>query len=248
MILVADIGNTNIALALYDDGRIVRTLRLPTDVTVDELTLEMVGFLRESKAECAVLASVVPARTPILLRILSDFSESVKEVTNDVMAHYLGVKVDNPEEVGIDRLVNALAVHERGLSPAIVLDFGTATTFDVVDGDGNYLGGMIAPGPNVSARALELAAAKLPLVKLDHKPPKIIGTNTVGAMESGLYYGYLGLVKESIARIRVARPELMFNVVATGGLANLFVHELPDIIHAIPELTLDGLYRIGRDG
>jgi type III pantothenate kinase len=148
-------------------------------------------------------------------------------------------RVDRPEEVGADRLVNTVAAHERYKGPLVIVDFGTATTFDVVDRDGNYCGGAIAPGINLSLQALAMAAAKLPSVQVA-RTEKVIGTSTVACMQSGIFWGYVGLVEGIIARIRREFGEPM-RTVATGGLAPLFEGSIPAVERTDPDLTLWGL-------
>jgi type III pantothenate kinase len=149
------------------------------------------------------------------------------------------IKVDNPEEVGADRLLNALAGHRRYGGPLIVIDFGTATTFDVVDRDGAYLGGVIAPGINLSIEALHRAAARLPRIGIG-RPQAVIGRSTVPAMQSGIFWGYVGLVEGIVTRIR-AEYDAPMKVLATGGLAPLFAEGTTMIERIDPDLTLDGL-------
>jgi type III pantothenate kinase len=158
------------------------------------------------------------------------------------------IKVDAPDEVGADRLVNALAAHARYRGPLVVVDFGTATTFDVVDQDGAYMGGVIAPGVNLSIEALHRAAARLPRIGIG-RPQAVIGRATVPAMQSGIYWGYIGMVEGLIARIRaefdgemhtVGAPKRL-KVVATGGLAPLFGEGTAVIEHLDPDITLEGL-------
>jgi type III pantothenate kinase len=152
------------------------------------------------------------------------------------------VKVPRASEVGADRLVNAVAAYTKFGRDMIVIDFGTATTFDVVDNSGNYCGGVIAPGVNASIRALHMAAAKLPEIEIA-RPEKVIGTNTVGAMQSGVFWGYVSLIEGMLNRIKQEYKADM-TVVATGGLAGLFVKTMADIEHYEPDLTVLGLKEI----
>jgi type III pantothenate kinase len=154
------------------------------------------------------------------------------------------VLVDRPDEVGADRLVNAVAAQETYGGPLIVLDFGTATTFDVVDKDGNYAGGVIAPGVNLSLEALHMAAAQLPRVAIE-KPDRIIGKGTVEAMKSGIFWGYIGMIEGLVKGIR-GEAGCDMEVISTGGLAPLFSEYTGCIDHTDPELTLRGLYSIHR--
>jgi type III pantothenate kinase len=152
------------------------------------------------------------------------------------------IKINNPREAGADRVVNALAARTRYRPPLIIVDFGTATTFDVVDDDGAYCGGAIAPGINLSIEALHLAAAKLPRIALE-PPESVIGRTTVGAMQSGIFWGYVGLIEGLVARIQDEYGKKM-TVLATGGLAPLFVSRCPALEHLERDLTMAGLLEI----
>ena len=151
----------------------------------------------------------------------------------------IAIHVDNPQEVGADRIVNCVAAYERFGGPTVIVDFGTATTFDLVTADGQYVGGVIAPGLNISAEALFARAARLPRVDIK-RPSHVVGTNTIVNMQSGLYYGYLGLVDGILARIKQEVSGIK-RVVATGGLAPLFAEDSESIDEIAPELTLEGL-------
>ena len=188
----------------------------------------------------AVVASVVP-QTLFDLRMLARhyFHTELMIVGAPGIKTGVGVKIDNPSEVGADRLVNAFAAWKRYHQALIVVDFGTATTFDVVSGKGDYIGGVIAPGVNLSLDALHKAAAKLPNIGIQ-KPAKVIGTNTIGAMQSGIYYGYAGLVESIAARIQQEYGAKM-KVIATGGLASLYAKACPVIEQLEPDLTIYGL-------
>jgi type III pantothenate kinase len=156
----------------------------------------------------------------------------------------LGMKalIDRPEEVGADRLVDAVAAHERYGGPLIVVDFGTATTFNLVDRDGNYAGGVIAPGINLSLKALYMAAAKLPRVDI-RRPQRVIATNTIQAMQSGIFWGYVGLIEGIVARMRAEADEEL-RVIATGGLAPMFAGATTAITTVDSDITLRGLLLI----
>ena len=149
------------------------------------------------------------------------------------------IRIDNPDEVGADRLLNSLAAHRRFTGPLVVIDFGTATTFDVVADDGAYLGGVIAPGINLSLEALHKAAARLPRIGIG-RPQAVIGRSTVPAMQSGIYWGYVGLIEGLVARIQAEHGGRL-KVIATGGLAPLLAEGTMVIEHIDPDLTLDGL-------
>jgi type III pantothenate kinase len=201
--------------------------------------------LHREEIDAAILSSVVPA-TIFNLKTLCRRYFNCDPLVVGEKGCQLGIKVllDRPEEVGADRVVNAVAGKDRYTAPLIVVDLGTATTFDVVDKDGNYVGGVIAPGINLSLRALEMAAAKLPHVAIE-RTERIIGKSTVPAMQSGLFWGYVGLIEGLVARIRSEFGQPM-SVVATGGLVPLFAGATPAIENIDQDLTLWGLYLIHK--
>lgn len=230
MLLAIDIGNTNIVCGLFDGDTLQKTWRQKTSLPF---------LCDEQGIDDVIVSSVVPDKN----QEISDFFEGkITFVTNDNAG--VTVNLDNPEEVGADRLVNAVAVNALYNKPAIIVDFGTATTFDVVDGQGAYHGGIIAPGINLSLKALGDAAANLPVLKVE-KPPQVVGKNTVDAMQSGVYWGYIGLIEGNIKRIQEEIGEDC-TVIATGGLAPLFA-EGTDMLPIIdPDLTLKGLLQINK--
>lgn len=249
MILVIDAGNTNVVFAVFDGEKLRGQWRISTDSrrTADEYgvwltqVLEHAG-IQPSLIKGAVLASVVPQALFDLRQLARRYFNTELLVIGDprlAIDTGIGVKIDNPREVGSDRLVNAFAAWKRYGKALVVIDFGTATTFDVVDGKGNYVGGVIAPGVNLSLEALHKAAAKLPTVAIQ-KPEKVIGTNTIGAMQSGIYYGYVGML-EGIAQRIIAEYGKPMAVIATGGLASLYAKASPLIEHLEPDLTIYGL-------
>ena len=255
MLLVIDAGNTNIVMAVHDRGGWRGTWRIATDPqrTSDEyavwlLTLLSHSGLRPGQISRAVIGTVVPAALYHLRRLCRDWFSVEPLVARAALDWGFEIKVDTPDEVGADRLVNALAAHARYRGPLVVVDFGTATTFDVVDQDGAYLGGVIAPGVNLSIEALHRAAARLPRIGIG-RPQAVIGRSTVPAMQSGIYWGYVGMVEGLIARIRaefdgemktVGEPKEL-KVVATGGLAPLFGEGSTVIERIDADLTLEGL-------
>jgi type III pantothenate kinase len=206
--------------------------------------LNIVGIGREGIKD-SIIASVVPDGLYELKTFCRRYFESEPLVIGEGDVN-LGVKalIDRPEVAGADRLVNAAEAHRLYGGPAIVVDFGTATTFDVVDGDGNYAGGVIAPGPNLSVEALYRATAQLPRIAMK-RPASVIGRDTVPAMQSGVYWGYVGLVEGIVERIKAefGRP---MKVITTGGLAPLFADAIPAIEHLDADLTLRGLLYIHR--
>ena len=247
MLLAIDAGNTNVAMAIFNGTEKVGEWRCATDPrrTADEYAVWLFELLRLAELDRqlishAILASVVPDASFNLIKFCRDHCKAEPLVIGDASCRLdLAVKTDRPAEVGADRLVNAIAAQTTYQAPAIVIDFGTATTFDVVDGEGAYIGGIIAPGPNLSIEALHLAAAKLP--QIDIRPTDtIIGRNTVHAMLSGVFWGYVGLIDGLLTRVK---QELGGDpvVIATGGLGRLFASHLDAIDHYDPDLTLNGL-------
>jgi type III pantothenate kinase len=247
MLLAINANNTNTVFAIWDGDRLKGSWRAATDGrrTADEYVVwldHLLGLsgLARSQIDGTIIASVVPEANFNLRRLCRDYCGHDPFVVGEpgVATGTLAL-VDRPEEVGADRLVNTLAAHERYKGPLIIVDFGTATTFDVVDRDGNYRGGVIAPGINLSLQALALAAAKLPSVPIG-RTKTVIGTSTVACMQSGIYWGYVGLVEGLVARIKAEFGEPM-SVVSTGGLAPLFDGATPAIERTDPTLTLWGL-------
>lgn len=246
MLLVIDAGNTNIVFAVHDGDTWIGTWRIRTDPqrTSDEyavwlLTLLQLRDVKPTQVQRAVIGTVVPAALYHLRRFCRDWFDVEPLIARSTLDWGFKIDVDTPAEVGADRLLNALAAHQRYHGPLIVIDFGTATTFDVVDADGAYLGGAISPGINLSIEALHTAAARLPRIGIG-RPHAVIGRATVPAMQSGLYWGYIGMIEGLTTRIR-AEFERPLKVVATGGLAPLFAEGTTIIEHIDPDLTLDGL-------
>lgn len=252
MLLAIDSGNTNIVFALFEGEEVRGQWRSSTDTerTADEFgvwltqLMAMEGIERRQVDAC-IIASVVPAVVFSLKQLCRKYFRCEALVVGDEEAK-LGIQIllDRPEEVGADRLVNAVAAHKYYSGPLIVIDFGTATTFDVVDAEGNYCGGAIAPGINLSLEALHAAAAKLPRVAIG-RPRVVIGKATVPAMQSGIYWGYVGLIEGLVRRIEKEFGAPM-TVVATGGLAPLFIEATSTIHHLDRDLTLRGLLEIHR--
>ncbi|HET91106.1 MAG TPA: type III pantothenate kinase [Chloroflexi bacterium] len=246
MLLAIDIGNTNITLGLYEGERLgprwrIRTIhdRMPDEygVLLDNLFRHR-GF-RLEQVTGVVIASVVPPLTPVFEQVCQEYVGQPALVVNAEVETGVRIRYDNPHEVGADRVVDAAAVQALYTTPACVVDFGTATTFDAISAEGDYLGGAIAPGIGIAAQALFERTAKLPRVELV-RPPSAIGRNTVHSMQAGLLFGYVGLVEGVVARFKVELgPETC--VVATGGLAELISRET-DVIDVVdPWLTLHGL-------
>jgi type III pantothenate kinase len=250
MLLAIDAGNTNIVFAACEGMEIRGQWRAVTATprTADEyavmlgplLALEGLSF---TDLDAAIISTVVPAALFDLRQFCRRYLKCEPLVVKDPDLDLgIGVNVDRPASVGADRLVNTVAAHERYKGALIVVDFGTATTFDVVGADGSYDGGVIAPGANLSAEALHQAAAMLPRVAI-HRTQNVIGKDTVPAMQSGLFWGYIGLIETIVARIREEYGQPM-TVIATGGLANLFYRQTPAIEHLDPDLNIRGLMLI----
>ena len=251
MLLAIDSGNTNTVFAVFDDhGEILGEWRSSSDSyrTADEfgvwlIQLMAIENIQRDDVDAAIIATVVPANLFDLKLLCRKYFHSEPLVIGEADVNLgLDVLLDQPDEVGADRLVNAVAAHARYGGPLIIVDFGTATTFDVVDGEGSYCGGVITPGVNLSLEALHMAAAKLPRVAIC-LPDRVIGRGTVEAMQSGIYWGYVSLIEGIVMRIEEEFGEDM-NVIATGGLASLFTQSTEVIESADPELTLRGLYAI----
>lgn len=246
MLLVVDAGNTNVVFAVHDGSSWRGIWRIATDPqrTSDEyavwlLTLFKMVNIKPASVGQTVIGTVVPAALYHLRRLCRDWFHSEPLVARSNLDWGFDIRVDQPAEVGADRLLNALAAHHRFGGPLVVVDFGTATTFDVVESDGAYLGGVIAPGINLSIEALHKAAARLPRIGIG-RPQAVIGRATVPAMQSGIYWGYVGLVEGLVTRIQ-AEYGGPLKVVATGGLAPLFAEGTMMIEQIEPDLTLDGL-------
>src|SRR5437764_3394621 len=250
MLLASDAGNTNIVFAICEGEKIRAEWRAVTETTrtADEYAvllkplLEFHGF-SFGDIDAAIIATVVPAALFDLRQFCRRYVNCEPLVVGDPNLDLgIGVNTDRPNAVGADRLVNTVAAHERYKGALIVVDFGTATTFDVVSAAGDYEGGIIAPGVNVSAEALHVGAAMLPRVAIQ-RTQSVIGKDTVPAMQSGLYWGYLGLVEGLVARIRAEYGEPM-TVIGTGGLANVFYKQTQAIDHLDVDLTIRGLVLI----
>jgi len=251
MLLAIDSGNTNTVFAIFDEqGAVIgqwRSTSAPERTADDHgvwlMQLLTLNGIERTAIDCAIIATVVPTSLFALKTLCRTYFNADPMVIGEEGVE-LGIEIllDQPREVGADRLVNAISAHQRYGGPLIIVDFGTATTFDVVDGDGNYAGGVIAPGINLSQEALHLAAAKLPRVAI-RKPDRVIGKGTVEAMQSGIYWGYLSMIEGVVQRI-TAEFGADMKVIATGGLAPLFADSTDLIICADGELTLRGLFLI----
>ncbi len=242
MLLAVDVGNTQTVLGLYDGERLSEHWRLATERTRtgDELGVLLSGLLDVDAVEGICLSSTVPTLVREWERLAERWAEAPLLVVGPGVRTGIPIRYDDPREVGPDRIVNSVAAKERYGAPCIVVDFGTSTNFDVVSPQGEYVGGVLAPGIEISMEALFARAARL--VDVDFaEPPSVIGKTTVGGLQSGLVYGFAGQVDGIVARIRdeLAAPEAP--AIATGGLAELIAPHATTILGVDPFLTLDGL-------
>ncbi len=249
MLLTIDIGNTNITIGCYDGDVLGSRWRLATDHErmADEYGIQLASLLRHVDVKAAdiqaiCLASVVPPLTGRIVQACRQYLNHDPFIIDSSINIGVSILTDDPASVGADRLVDAAAVQKLYGGPACIVDFGTATTFDALDKQGNYLGGAIAPGIGISADALFQRTSKLPRVDLV-RPPSVIGKNTIHAMQSGLLFGYVCMVEGMVARFREILGVDM-KVIGTGGLAEIVAGETKAIQIIAPWLTLDGLRMI----
>ncbi|MBP2475197.1 type III pantothenate kinase [Crossiella equi] len=252
MLLAIDVGNTNIVLGLYDgsgeDAKLIRDWRMRTDarMTADELALTMRGLLGEHAGQITGVSAL--STVPSVLRELRVmlgryFDEVPKVIVQPGVRTGVPLLVDNPKEVGSDRVINTLAAHHLHDTACVVVDFGTSTNIDVISAKGEFLGGVFAPGIEISVDALASRAAQLRKVELV-RPRSVIGKNTVECLQSGILYGFAGQVDGLVRRIMAELTEQgedKITVIATGGLAPLVLSESATINHHVPDLTLLGL-------
>ncbi len=246
MLLVIDVGNTNTVLGIYRDTALVRNWRVTTDKsrTVDEYAMVIHELFRLSDLHFTdirdiIISCVVPPMLGTLEGLCAEYFRRKPYIVGPGIRTGMPIHYDNPREVGADRIVNAVAAFEKYRRSLIIVDFGTATTFDFITGRGEYEGGAIAPGLIISAEALFERASKLPRVEFS-QPPQIIAKNTVNSIQAGLFYGYVGMVDGIVERMKQeAREEPL--VVATGGLAGVIAPASHTIEEVAPFLTLEGL-------
>lgn len=246
LLILIDVGNTNAVFGVYRDDQLVKSLRLATTGkrTADEYLALLLPLFQSSGLDPAATGSVIISSVvPPLRSTLDDLSRRLfgrRPVFIDAHTDTgLPVRYDNPAEVGADRIVNALAARQLHGAPVVVVDFGTATTFDVVNAEGEYVGGLITPGISISSEALFSAASRLYRVDI-RQPQRLVGGDTAGAMQSGIYYGYIGLVDGILERLKAEMPNLR-KVIATGGLAELIASGSVHIDEVDQLLTLTGL-------
>lgn len=249
LLLAVDVGNTNIVLGVFDltqdEAPLLHSWRLATtrERTVDEYALSSLALLQHHSIDPArvrkvIISSVVPPLHPVLDTWIRTYFHTDPLWIGPGIKTGLKVLIENPGELGADRIVNSVAAIEAYGAPVIAVDFGTATTFDIVNGRREYLGGIIVPGLKIGAEALFQRASRLPRVEIA-EPERLIGRNTVQAMQSGLFWGYVGQVDGILERLLAEQPGSQ--VVATGGLAKVIAPHSRYIHHTAPDLTLDGL-------
>ncbi|HAR45814.1 MAG: pantothenate kinase [Nitrospirae bacterium GWC2_57_13] len=246
MLLAIDIGNTNVVLGVFGGTKLVENWRVSTktQITPDEYAMifkDLFNFagLEFGQVEGVIISTVVPPLLPVMTEMCRKYFRLEPLVVTYGLRTGITIRYDNPKEIGADRIVNAAAAYSLYGGPLIIIDFGTATTFCALTGKGEYLGGAISPGIKISAEALFQRASKLPRVELA-KPPAVIGSDTISAMQAGVLFGYAGLVDGIVERMkRELSPDA--RVVATGGLAELVAPETRSIQEIRPHLTLEGL-------
>lgn len=246
MLLVIDVGNTNIVLGLFEGEELHQSWRVNTSrqKTADEYGILFRALLEHSNfsaemVHAVIISSVVPPLTSEIVRMIKRYFEHEPLVVGPGLKTGMPIFYESPRDVGADRIVNAVAAYHRFETAGVVVDFGTATTFDAIGPQGEYMGGAIAPGIRIGAEALFQRASKLPRVNVE-RPTKVIGRNTVHSIQSGLFFGYVGLVDEMVRRMENELEGETF-VIATGGLANLIASESKTIQSVEDNLTLDGL-------
>ena len=247
MILVCDVGNTNMVLGVYEGEKILRAWRISTDrnKTSDEYGISIKQLfeyenLKMEDVESVIISSVVPTIMHALENMCKRYFKKKPIVIGPGVKTGINIKYDNPKEVGADRIVNAVAAFEKYGGPIIIVDFGTATTFCAISEEGDYLGGVIAPGITISSEALFQKASKLPRVELV-KPDKVLNKNTINSMQAGIIYGYVGLVDYLIAKMEEELEVKSKHVIATGGLSSVIASESKSITVIEKMLTLEGL-------
>jgi type III pantothenate kinase len=252
MLLCIDVGNTNIVMGVTNQDKILAHWRIRTEkeATYDEMGIAVGDLLRSSGIRMEEITDIIiSCVVPSLLNVLEELSHRYFRIRPMIVGPGLKtgipIQYDNPKEVGADRIVNAVAAYEKYHTALIIVDFGTATTFDCVSKDGAYIGGAIAPGVIISCEALFEKASKLPRVEIFTRPKNVIAKDTINAMNVGIIYGHAGLVDGIVNRIKKEMgPEL--KVIATGGIAPLIYKESESIDHLEEDLTLEGLMIIHK--
>lgn len=251
MILTIDVGNTNTVLGIYKEGEMTAHWRISTDLekTADEYGILLKNLfsyedIDPENIKDIVISSTVPPIVTVLEQVAREYFSLYPLVVGPGVKTGMDINMDNPREVGADRIVNAVGAYQKYNTSLIIVDFGTATSFDAVSKKGNFMGGAIAPGIGISTEALFNYAAKLPRIELK-KPDTAIGKNSIMAMQSGIIYGFVGQVEAMINKFK-EELGVESTVVATGGLVNLIAPETELIDRVEPFLTLDGLYYIAQ--
>jgi len=252
MLLAIDVGNTNIVLGVFDSGRLTKSWRLATfrERTADEMGILVRQLFESNRLDASrlkgiILSSVVPPLTRTMEDMARHYFDREALTVDPATNSGMPVLYKPPSDVGADRVVNAVAAYElygrANRTPLIVVDFGTATTFDAISAAGEYVGGVICPGIGISADALFQRAARLPRVDV-RKPPSIVGQTTVTSMQAGLFFGYVSMVDGIVNRMRVELPSGdKAGCIATGGMADILAGETSSIQRVEPDLTLLGL-------
>ncbi len=247
MLLAVDIGNTNTVMGVFTARGLTHEWRIRTavDTTIDEYGITIRSLFQTSRCPMedvrhVIISCVVPPVLHEMERFCSKYLNLVPLVVGPGIRTGMPIYYDNPKEVGADRIVNAVGAYDAFRQATVVVDFGTATTFDYISDRGEYMGGVISPGIMISCDALFQKASKLPRVEIFARPPSILAKNTITSMNAGIIYGYAGLVDGIISRIR-KEVQTSFKVVATGGLAPLIASECPSIDLVDDHLTLKGL-------
>jgi len=252
-LLVADIGNTQMVFGLFDGARLITHWRLSSErqLTSDELAWQLHGMFAQSGQPAdqvggIMVASVVPhLDAPLAEACQRTCGKRPAFVGSNTVKTGMAVDYKNPREVGADRIVNAVAAREQFGAPAIVLDCGTATTFDIISPQGHYAGGLILPGVEMALEALCKRAAKLPEVSIQ-RPDELIGRDTVASIQSGSYWAAIDAISGLIKRLRQQTGYKDAPIIATGGLIPLFIDDLPEVNHHLPHLTLSGLHLLAE--
>jgi len=246
MLLAVDIGNTNIALGVFDGKNLIQHWKIRSDreKTSDEyeiilLNLLALAHLEAESVKSFIISSVVPPLTPVFESLSQDLLKIKPLVVGPGLKTGMSILYENPQEVGADRVVASVAAFEKYGGPAIIVDFGTATTFDAISKAGEYMGGAIAPGIQIAAEALYLKTAKLPRIEIK-KPKNAVGRTTVTSMQSGLYFGYIGLIANIIKEMSKELGEDI-KITATGSFASQIYPDLESIEYLEPFLVLEGL-------
>tara|TARA_B100001057_G_scaffold290988_1_gene291034 strand:+ start:4667 stop:5434 length:768 start_codon:yes stop_codon:yes gene_type:complete len=250
MIIVVDIGNTSSLFASINEKKIHEKLRLDTrrlsirKSEIEDCTFDKIkNFINNSNIDTIVLSGVVPQAIMNLYSIINDMNlgVSIDIIDTNKLLKFINVDLENPYEVGDDRIINSIAANDLYEPPNIIIDFGTATTFDVVNSQKAYVGGLICPGINLTLKSLSEGTALLPLIEFK-KTEEIIGKSTIGAMESGVYWGYISLVEGIVKKLLDENDCDNANVIATGGYAKVFENDLKCVNYIEEDLTLIGLH------